>query len=170
MLPQSIHSSYPNVRLSFGRIFPARALHMPTRLQHTESMMMRNEERERGKNGRKNENRFECLAKMKTMEKRTNIGNRLDSHNIWLSLRSRVELVGSINVKIVDRTTPKTTPSLVRHVVLSFAFSLRCTTSLAAVYSMLHSHTREEKEWTRRHEKINKLTDNDNEADFPFTE
>lgn len=141
---QSIHSSRPNVRLSFGQIFPACALHihMPTRLQHTESMMMQNEERE--KNGRKNENRFECLAKMKTMEKRTNIGNRLDSHNIWLSLRSRVELVGSINVKIVYRTTTKTmttTPSLVRHVVLSFAFSLRCTTSLASVYSVLHSHS-----------------------------
>lgn len=27
-------------------------------------------------------------------EKKTNIGNRLDSHNIWLSLRSRVEVVG----------------------------------------------------------------------------
>lgn len=93
------------------------------------------------------------------MKKKTNIGNRLDSHNICLSLQSRVELVGSINVKIVYRTTTATTPSLVRHVMLPFAFSLRCTTLLASVYSMLHTH-----------DKINKLTDNDNEADFPFTE
>lgn len=111
MPPQSIHSSSPNTTLyirSPKNFLPVPCVHitvMPTRVQHTEFMIMQNKE----ENERKKENRFECLAKMK---EKTNIGNRLDSHNIWLSLRSRVELVGSINVKIVYRTTATTTPSL----------------------------------------------------------
>lgn len=115
---------------------------------HTECPIgCRKQEERRRKNGK----RFECLAKMKKkMKKRTNIGNRLDSHNIWLSLRFRVEMVGSVYRTVCAGRWRHLLSQDTYCFRLPFRFAASHFTSFVSVYLMLHTLTRHGTEWDGR--------------------